>query len=313
VRKIGIQVAESNGQAYEPAYILAPLRLATVAGGLFLAWIWTVFPYPISEHSQLRQNLGRSLYLMANYYSIVHETVRLRLRGGEGDLTSKDSPGYKLEKARLKVHAKSSMLLASLRAQSGFIKYDIPIGGKFPREQFQKIISQMQSALDFMVLINIASASFEELKQLNEREHASEWLATFQKVIKEANVTSEAVTTLLSLLSASVTSGSALPPYLHVPEPYQLTARLDAMDQDILSVRHIAEPGYSSFAVIQIGTKCMIDDLKKILAGVKGLVGELDFSYHIVSTTDSSRNTSNETVTYTKPTNARDYAGHKND
>ncbi|KAI7092928.1 hypothetical protein KC352_g40066, partial [Hortaea werneckii] len=145
VRQIGVEVATSNGQAYYPIYILAPIRLATVCGGLFLAWIWTVFPYPITEHSQLRQGLGRSLYLLANYYSVVHESVRTRLRGGEGDITLKDSPGYKLDKARQKVYSRCSTVLTGLRTQASFVKFDIPIGGKFPRERYQAIITQMQS------------------------------------------------------------------------------------------------------------------------------------------------------------------------
>ncbi|RMY77600.1 hypothetical protein D0863_01236 [Hortaea werneckii] len=289
VRQIGVEVATSNDQAYYPIYILAPIRLATVCGGLFLAWIWTVFPYPITEHSQLRQGLGRSLYLLANYYSGVHESVRMRLRGGEGDITLKDSPGYQLDKARQKVYSKCSTVLTGLRTQASFVKFDIPIGGKFPRERYQAIISQMQSALDFMVLISLASSDFDDLQQLDDRDHGSEWLANFRRLVNDAHVTSETITTLLALVSASVSNGSALPPYLRVPEPYQLTQRLDEMDQDILSVRHIAEPGYSSFAVIQIGTKCMLDDLRKILAGVKELVGELDFSYHVVSTANTSR------------------------
>ena len=70
VRKLGVQVATSNGQAFYPVWELGLIRVATVAGGLFLAWIWTIFPYPITEHSQLRQNLGSTLYLVANYYSV---------------------------------------------------------------------------------------------------------------------------------------------------------------------------------------------------------------------------------------------------
>ncbi|TKA21907.1 hypothetical protein B0A50_08604 [Salinomyces thailandicus] len=307
VRKLGVQAATSNGQAYYPIYILAPIRLATVCGGLFLAWIWTVFPYPITEHSLLRQNLGRSFYLLANYYSVMHETVRIRLRGGEGDSASKDSPGYKLDKARQKVFSKCSMVLAGLRAQADFVKFDIPIGGRFPTERYQQIITQMQSALDFMVLVSLASSAFEDLQRRNDREHDSEWLVTFRRLIKDANVTSEAITTLLTLMSASLSTGSALPPYLRVPEPYRLASRLDELDKDILSVRHIAEPGYSSFAVMQIGTKCMLDDLRKILAGVKELVGELDFSYHTVSTADDSRNDSEETLTYHKSRSAQDF------
>jgi hypothetical protein len=36
------------------------------------------------------------------------------------------------------------------------------------------------------------------------------------------------------------------------------------------------------------------------LVGVRGLVGEMDFSYHVVSTSDSSAHDSEETVTYGK-------------
>lgn len=300
VRQIGIATAQSNGQAYYPIYELAPIRLATVCGGLFLAWIWTVFPYPITEHSQLRQNLGRSLYLLANLYSVVHESVLVRLRGEEGDANSKGSPGYKLAKARRKIYGKSSVLLSSLSAQSAFLKFDIPIGGKFPREKYQHIIGQMQSALNFMALISIASEEFSRLQTANgddDGQNGSKWLANFRRIIGEAHVTSEQVTGLLSVLSASILSATPLPPYLRVPEHYQLSKRLDDIDEDILNVRHIAEPGYSAFAVIQVGTRCVINDLRSILSAVKELVGELDFSYHIVSTRDPSRNESEVTVT----------------
>ena len=70
VRQIGVQVATSNGQAYYPVWQLGLIRLATVIGGLFVAWSFSIFPYPITEHSQLRKTLGSSLYLLANYYSV---------------------------------------------------------------------------------------------------------------------------------------------------------------------------------------------------------------------------------------------------
>ncbi|EMC97852.1 hypothetical protein BAUCODRAFT_67516 [Baudoinia panamericana UAMH 10762] len=285
VRKIGVQVAESNGQAYWPVYILAPVRLATVAGGLFLAWIWTIWPYPVAEYSLVRQNLAKTFYLLANYYSTMHETVRTRLRGCEGDVSDPNSPGYKLEKARHKVFGKCNAILSGLRAQAGFVKFDLPIGGRFPREKYQELIGLSQSALNFMALVSLASGTFQDLHQRtgSEEEHDSQWLRDFRQIVRQTNVTSEAITTLLSLLSASLANGSPLPPYLHVPEPFQLSQRLDELDKDILSIRHIAEPGYSSFAVIQIATRCVIDDLRKILKGVKDLVGELDFSFHVVA------------------------------
>lgn len=140
VRKIGEQLATSNGQPYYPIYELGPYRLATVVGGLAVAFIWTYFPYPISEHSALRQKLGGALYLSANYYSIIHETVMARVRGDEGDLTDTSSPGYQLKKARNKVFAKQMLLLQGLKMHSAMVRWEFPLGGKFPREEYDVII-----------------------------------------------------------------------------------------------------------------------------------------------------------------------------
>lgn len=128
-----------------------------------------------------------------------------------------------------------------------------------------------------------------------EKDHSqSQWLLDFRRLVHEAGGTSREITTLLTLLSASVASGQPLPPYLKPPEPYALSAKLEGLDSNILSVRHMAEPGFAAFAVMQIATKCIGDDLKGLLKDVRELVGELDFSFHVVSTAegdsaDSSR------------------------
>ena len=141
VRKLGVQRAVSNGQEYLPITTFGPYRLLTVAAGVFVSFIWTIFPYPISEHSQLRQSLGGALYLLANFYSIAHETIQARIRGDEGDMEDKNSPGRKLEKARFSVFAKLLLVLNGLRQYSEFVKWEIPMGGKFPKKQYDEIIT----------------------------------------------------------------------------------------------------------------------------------------------------------------------------
>jgi hypothetical protein len=302
VRKLGVQEATSNGQAYYELWTLGFIRLATVVGGLFVAWIFTVFPYPITEHSQLRRNLGASMYLVAKYYSIVHETVQVRLAAAEGDMDEKTSPGRRLEKVRQKTFSKCNTMLESLRSQSAFIKYDIPIGGRFPSEKYAQVIADLRSVLNYMSLVSVASSAFTDLHTTNSDASGSEWLRNFQRIISEAKLASQSVTTMLTLLSSAITDGRPLPPYVRMPEPYMLTDRLDQIDNDILSVRHVAEPGYASFAVIQIGTKCLVEDLSRLLQGVKELVGEMDFSYHIMKSTNPSRAASSEALfTVTRP------------
>jgi hypothetical protein len=142
VRKIGVKAATATtGQPAYPIYELGPYRLATVAGGLAVAFFWTIFPYPITEHSALRQKLGGALYLTANLYSIMHEQVMSRIRGDAGDEENdKNSPGYALNKARNKVFAKQMLTLQGLKMHSSFLRWEFPLGGKFPKQDYDEII-----------------------------------------------------------------------------------------------------------------------------------------------------------------------------
>ena len=139
-----VQVAERSGQPAYPLYELAPYRLACVAGGIFVAFIWTFFPYPLTARSQLRRDLGTSLYLLAKYYSCVHTTVDMRLIGSEGDPDDKESPGRRLDKARKAVFTKELALLAGLRQHLAFTAWEPTLGGKFPRSQYDAIIQEVQ-------------------------------------------------------------------------------------------------------------------------------------------------------------------------
>ncbi|KAL1966238.1 hypothetical protein VTN77DRAFT_4790 [Rasamsonia byssochlamydoides] len=289
VRKVGKQVATSNGQDYYPIYLLAPYRLATVAGGLAVAFMWTVFPFPISEHGVLRKSLGASLYLLANYYSIVHETVTARARGDEGDMTLKTSAGRRLEKARHRVYAKQILMLSSLQTYSDFLKWEVPIGGRFPKRQYDTIITCMRNIVNYVTLVEYASKTFAQMSNDHANESGSAWYQDFKTLMVTANLTTHEITSLLSLLSASIMNSQPLPPYLKTPRPYSFSEKLKELDKDILSISHSAEPGYAAFSVLQVSTRCIIGDLEKLIANVRSLVGELDFSFHAVSTAEASK------------------------
>ena len=279
VRKIGVQAATTTGQPAYPIYQLGPYRLATVIGGLAVAFFWTIFPYPITEHSALRQKLGGALYLSANFYSIMHEQVMSRIRGDAGDENDKKSPGFLLNKARNKVFAKQMLTMQALKMHSGFVRFEFPLGGKFPAKDYEKIIGYVDNIVNYTALLGYTSQAFTH-PSLNPdisseapawsstvplNQSSPQWFDDFRRVIKDANVTSHEITTLLSLLSSSIQNGQPLPPYLKVPQSYQLSRKLEAVDPDILSLRHIAEPGYAAFAVMAISTRCISMDIEKLL------------------------------------------------
>ncbi len=125
-------------------------------------------------------------------------------------------------------------------------------------------------------------------------ERRREWLDALSKLVDTVNPTSHAVTSILSLLSASVTQGSALPPFIQLPEPYDLSRRLEALDKGILDARHVEEPGYSAYAVLQVCSSLVTDDLARLVDHVKDLVGETDFSFKVSMSESSVDSTASE-------------------
>lgn len=261
VKKLGKTAAEANGQPAYPIYLLAPYRLATVVGGLLVAFFWTIFPYPISEHSVIRQDLGSAIYLLANYYSIVHETIKARIKQQAGDRQDKNSPAKRLEHAQHKVYSKQMLLLTGLRSNMEFQKWEIKIGGRVPREQYEKILNCTQKILTYMTLLSYASNTFDDVNDPEE----SAWTNDFRKLIQSVNLTSHEITSVLCLLSSAIINGQPLPPYLQIPQPFKLSEKLEELDHDILSVRHIAEKGYAAFAVMQVSTRMVMGDIETLV------------------------------------------------
>jgi hypothetical protein len=134
--------------------------------------------------------------------------------------------------------------------------------------------------MNHMALISYATQTFEQ-RPLPDSEHV--WLNDFSYLLASINPTSHAITSTLVLLSASIKTGSALPPYMQLPKPYELSRRLEQLDSGILSSKHVEEPGYSAYAVMQVSSSLMMDELKGLVADVKTLVGEVDFTFRVES------------------------------
>lgn len=120
-----------------------------------------------------------------------------------------------------------------------------------------------RSILNYMILISYASNSF--IHDPSASPEKATWNADFARLVSTIGPTSQEITSTLALLSSAVTNGNPLPPYLKSPQPYQLSARLEELDSDILSISHVTEPGYSAFAVMQIASSLISDDLGKLI------------------------------------------------
>jgi hypothetical protein len=72
-----------------------------------------------------------------------------RIRGDEGDPTDKTSPAYQLAKARNKVFSKQTLLLQGLKTHASFVRWEFPLGGKFPSEEYDTIIQLVSKYVQY--------------------------------------------------------------------------------------------------------------------------------------------------------------------
>ncbi|OAG38453.1 hypothetical protein AYO21_07275 [Fonsecaea monophora] len=300
VTKLGKETVASNGQPYYPIYLLAPYRLATVLTGTFVAFIWSYFPFPVTTHGKLRRDLGAGLYLLATYYATVHSTVEMRLRDDVLDPRIKKSPAYRVEKARNKAFAKTGIQISKLQVLAR--EWEPTIGGRFPKETYHDIIASMQIIFNYITLISYSTRTFSPSSPLysasalpstdrlsptlsNESQTLpgteQPWIHNFRLFMRGLHITTYDITSVLSLLSASVTNAQPLPPLLRVPHPYTLGPDLHIIDPDVLRIEHVAEPCYAAFAVCQVASSLISEELERMIGLVKSLVGEVDFSFHI--------------------------------
>jgi len=200
-------------------------------------------------------------------------------------MSSKHSPGRQLEKARLHTFGKLLQLLPSLQQHAEWQKWEITMGGNFPRETYEAIILHSQNIARYLALISFATNNLEYSTNTKDVDPAislglrTQWVQDFTQLTSKITPTSHRFTSTLSLLSASVRAGTPLPPYIELPDPYNLTKRLEELDSEILSVKHVEEPWYSAYAVMQVASNLILDDLRKLVEHVKDLVGEQNFEF----------------------------------
>ncbi len=124
----------------------------------------------------------------------------------------------------------------------------------------------MSSILRLTNMIGFVTTSFKDLRE-----------DTRSDRVHPASVTSRGTTTLLAIISSAISSSKPLPPYLKAPDPYDISEMLSDLDGDILSTKYVCEPGYAAFAVMQLSTTKLVDELAGLLVYTKMLVGEADF------------------------------------
>jgi len=168
-----------------------------------------------------------------------------------------------LYEIKSKLFAEEMSLLTTLRMQNNFTIYEPPIGGKFPKITYDEIIAEIQNIVIGMALMSQATKTLEAAVVSSSEQES--WLDKLAEVIEATDFHSHTVTSLLCHLSAAVSNGSALPPYLTIPKSFPLARRLHEIDGGLLSVKHASESAFCAFASLEVLSSLVNQSLTKLV------------------------------------------------
>lgn len=237
----------------------------------------------------MRRCLGRSLFVLANFYSCMHTTIEVWIHQEQGDITDPYSPGRILERVRLKLFVKELALLANMRDHSEFTLYEPPIGGRFPKYIYDNIASEIQAILASMDIMAYATRDLESMtprsfstssskykrrsrassdgggEEEEKKEGRERWIHTLARAADTSDFHSQIATSVLCHLSAAVTNGLSLPPYLSPPHPFPLAKRLRRMNASSMDISNIEDPSFAAFVSIEVMSSMVSSSLKNLV------------------------------------------------
>ncbi|EYE94810.1 uncharacterized protein EURHEDRAFT_479275 [Aspergillus ruber CBS 135680] len=264
VRQLGAEIVSKSGQAVYAPYIIFPYRLAIVALGVVVAYFWTLFPYPLSEHSELREEVAKSMYILANFSQSTQQTILARLHGTSGDLNDKTSPGFHLQTARRRIFRKYQTMSTSAKTYYSFLDWEFSLGGRFPKKTYGEILAILERVSSYLTLSGYVSLALERTPT---------WWAADQNDTAQAHLTPGGVTTRMIILHSALSRVHPLPPQMRELEIPNLN---ELLTRDVPT-----EEGFAAAALIHTVNWYLIRDVNRLTQLVRELVGELDFSFAV--------------------------------
>ncbi|KAJ5330540.1 hypothetical protein N7476_000323 [Penicillium atrosanguineum] len=275
-RQLGQETVSKAGLVIYAPYIIFPYRLAVVSVGVFIGYFWTIIPYPLSEHYELRQEVAKSMYMLANFYMCIRQIIVVRIHSTAGNPSEKTSPSFHLQIARRRVFRQYQTLVSSSKKNYQFLDWEFALGGSFPKRVYGEILLIIERLGSYMTLTGYVSHS------LNRSSGSSPWWTTDQTGTVEKFIALDGIATRLIILHSALVGSHALPPELREFEIPDL--------RDFLSKEIPPEEGFAAAALIRSVNWYMVRDLNRLTQLVGELVGELDFSITVDPETSESSN-----------------------
>lgn len=251
VRRLGEEVVLKSGQAVYTPYIIFPYRLAIVALGVIVSYAWTLFPYPLSEHSELREEVAKTMYILGNFSKCIQQTIRARIHGITGDDSDTNGPGFHLQTARRRIFRKYQSMSTSAKQYYGFLDWEFSLGGRFPKATYGEILPILERISSYLTLSGYLSKALQQ-----QGPGKSCWWAADPDDTLQAHLTPAGVTTRMIILHSALSRAHPMPPRMKDLEIPDLNA--------FLTRKVPTEEGFAPAALIHTVNWYLIRDVNRL-------------------------------------------------
>src|ERR1700685_1376422 len=93
---------------YLPVYKLGPFRILVTFIGVVLAFIFTVFPYPVTSRDLLRHNVAQQFHLLSKMYSLTQARMNAAVSSNAAAIKRLKKPMAEVSLKSICVQARSA-------------------------------------------------------------------------------------------------------------------------------------------------------------------------------------------------------------
>ncbi|ORX50433.1 hypothetical protein DM01DRAFT_1094193 [Hesseltinella vesiculosa] len=242
----------------ETVYIIAGKRLLLIVLGLGATGVLLAIPAPVQGRIELRKRLAVTVNDIGRLYSII--TAEIAAPGKKFEHTTK------LKKAFMKLCVKIRRQIADERNLLAHTKYEPPLRGKFPFEHYAALVQTVDNLADLIVGMAYSVRDIE-----------NPWRDKIaQTMLTERREYFAAIMTTLKLISTTLSSKSALPPYMMPPSTARQRFARVLEHQISLQQQDLADPSLTAYGAYMMNGSAFVTELQSLLREVTILVGTED-------------------------------------
>ena len=168
--------------------------------------------------------------------------------------------------------------VTNLRQLLGNSKYQIQLGGRFPKDIYASMINCVDGIFRSIMLVSYASRAFDEP---DVRASVAEWMTELRRVASPDEDIEIRTISALSICASAIDRGQPLPRFYDVLETSSLLKAIEESPMKLLGHKYALEAGYSALAAMHVSAMVVAEEIKQLIRLSAELVGRVDLGYRI--------------------------------